>query len=118
LLDWAALTFDAPLRVTAGVVPAKQHRDSVNALRLVVGGYDPYVLAGLGIAVPALGSLILGLALAEGRLDAAEAHALGALEEFFQVEQWGEDDEAARRRANVAADIALAARFMRLAREG
>jgi len=118
LLDWAALTFDAPLRVTAGVVPEKQHRDSVNALRLVVGGYDPYVLAGLGIAVPALGSLILGLALAEGRLDAAEAHALGALEEFFQVEQWGEDDEAARRRANVAADIALAARFMRLAREG
>ena len=115
-LDWAALTFDAPLRVTSGVVPVKQHHDSVNALRRVVGGYDPYVLAGLGIAVPSLGSLILGLALAEGRLDAAEAHALGALEELFQLEQWGEDEEAARRRANVAADIALAARFMRLAR--
>lgn len=115
-LDWATLTFDAPLRVTTGVVPVKQHHDSVNALRRVVGGYDPYVLAGLGIAVPSLGSLILGLALAEGALEAAEAHALGALEELFQVEQWGEDEEAARRRANVAADIALAARFIRLAR--
>jgi chaperone required for assembly of F1-ATPase len=115
-LDWAALTFDAPLRVTSGVIPVKQHRDSVSALRRVVGGYDPYMLAGLGIAVPSLGSLILGLALAEGRLDAAEAHALGALEELFQLEQWGEDEEAAQRRANVAADIALAARFMRLAR--
>jgi chaperone required for assembly of F1-ATPase len=117
-LDWAALTFDAPLRVTTGVVPVRQHKDSINALRRKVGGYDPYVLAGLGIAVPALGSLVLGLALAEARLDAAEAHALGALEELFQVEQWGEDEEAAKRRENVAADIALAERFIRLARLG
>ena len=68
--------------------------------------------------MPALGSLVLGLALAEARLDADEAHALGALEELFQVEQWGEDEEAAKRRENVAADIALAERFMRLARLG
>ena len=114
-LDWAALAFDAPLRVTSGVVPVRQHHDSVNALRRVVGGYDHYVLAGLGIAVPALGSLVLGLALAEARLEAAEAHALGALEELFQTEQWGEDAEAAKRRENVAADIALAERFIRLA---
>ncbi len=117
-LDWAALTFDAPLRVTNGVLPIRQHHDSINALRRVVGGYDAYMLAGLGIAVPSLGSLVLGLALAEARLDAAEAFALGALEELFQVEQWGEDAEAAKRRENVAADIALAERFMRLARAG
>ncbi len=115
-LDWAALAFDAPLRVTGGVVPVKQHHDSIRALRRVVGLYDVYVLAALGVAVPALGSLVLGLALAEGRLDAAEAHVLGALDELFQMEQWGEDAEAARRRDNVAADIALAERFIRLAR--
>ena len=117
-LDWAALTFDAPLRVTSGVVPVRQHHDSINALRRAVGAYDPYLLAGLGIAVPALGSLVLGLALAEARLDAAEAFALGALEELFQMEQWGEDEEAAKRHQMVAADIALAERFMRLARLG
>jgi chaperone required for assembly of F1-ATPase len=115
-LDWAARTFDAPLRVTSGVVPVRQHRDSVAALRRVVGGYDAYTLAGLGIAVPALGSLVLGLALAEARLDASEAHALGALDELFQMEQWGEDEEATKRRRNVAADIAQAERFMRLAK--
>jgi chaperone required for assembly of F1-ATPase len=117
-LDWAALTFDAPLRVTTGVVPVRQHHDSINALRRVVGGYDPYTLAALGIAVPALGSLVLGLALAEARLDAAEAFTLGALEELFQAEQWGEDEEAAHRRRMVAADIALAERMIRLARMG
>ena len=115
-LDWAARTFDAPLRVTSGIGYVKQHHDSIDALRRAVGGYDAYGLAGLGIAVPALGSLVLGLALAEGQLDAAEVHALGALDELFQVQQWGEDDEAAQRRRNVAEDIAIAARFMALAR--
>ncbi len=117
-LDWVSEAFAAPLRVTTGVVPVRQHHDSIDALCRVVGGYDPYMLAGLGIAVPALGSLVLGLALVEARLDAAEAFVLGSLEELFQAEQWGEDAEAAHRRAAVAAEIALAERFVRLVREG
>lgn len=113
-LDWAALTYDAPLRVTTGIAPLRQHRDSIAALRRAVGALSPEVLAALGIAVPALGSLVLGLALAAQRLDAAEAHALGALDELFQAEQWGEDAEAAARRAAIAADVALAGRFIAL----
>lgn len=116
-LDWAALTYDAPLRVTTGIAPIRQHRDSVAALRRAVAALDVEVLAALGIAVPALGSLVLGLALAAGRLDAPAAHALGALDELFQAEQWGEDAEAAARREAVAADIALAARFITLTKE-
>jgi chaperone required for assembly of F1-ATPase len=117
-LDWAAEAFAAPLRVTVGIGPIRQHRDSIDALRRAVASYDAHLLAGLGVAVPSLGSLVLGLALAEGALDAAEAHVLGALDELFQVEQWGEDDEAAIRRRNVEADIVLSGRFMRLARAG
>jgi len=113
-LDWAASRYDAPLRVTVGVVPIRQHRGSIAALRKAVAGYDPYALAALGIAVPALGSLVLGLALAEGRLEADRAYALGALDELFQAEAWGEDAEAAARRARIAADVALAERLLRL----
>jgi chaperone required for assembly of F1-ATPase len=116
-LDWAALTYDAPLRIGSGITHVKQHRDSIGALRLAVAALDTEALAGLGIAVPALGSLVLGLALADGRLDAAEAHALGALDELFQAEQWGEDAEAAARRHAIARDIALAARFIALTRD-
>jgi len=115
-LDWAALTYDAPLRVGTGIAHVRQHRDSISALRRAVAALDVEALAGLGIAVPALGSLILGLALAEGALEAAEAHALGALDELFQAEQWGEDVQAAARRRAIAEDIALAARFIALTR--
>ena len=50
----------------------------------------------------------------EGRLDAEEAFALSQLDESFQVAAWGEDAEAAARRAALAADIAAAARFLEL----
>ena len=115
-LDWAALTYDAPLRVTSGVCYVKQHQDNIAALRRTVAGLDPNALAGLGIAVPALGSLVLGLALAAGELDAETAFTLGALDELFQTEQWGEDYEAADRHTNMAADIRLAARYIALTR--
>jgi chaperone required for assembly of F1-ATPase len=116
-LDWAALTYDAPLRITTGVGYIRQHHDCIAALRRTVAAQDADILAALGIAVPALGSLVLGLAMAAGELDAETAFTLGALDELFQVELWGEDAEAADRRNAVRADIALAERFIRLTRE-
>ena len=115
-LDWAALTYDAPLRVVTGVGYVKQHHDSIAALRRAVAALDVDALAALGIAVPALGSLILGLALASGKLDAHAAYTLGALDELFQAEQWGDDDEAVNRRASMLADVVLAARYVDLTR--
>jgi chaperone required for assembly of F1-ATPase len=115
-LDWLAATHRATLRVTQGVGHIHQHHDAIDRLRGAVAGFDAYALAALGIAVPALGSLVLGLALAAGRLDAAQAHVLGVLDELFQEEKWGADDEALARRAAVGADLALAERMLRLAK--
>ena len=115
-LDWAALAYDAPLRVAAGVGYVKQHHDSIAALRRTVAALDVDALAGLGVAVPALGSLVLGLALAAGEMDADTAYTLGALDELFQAEQWGDDYEAVDRRTGMLADIALAARYIDLTR--
>ncbi len=115
-LDWAALSYDALLRVTAGVTHVRQSEQALAALRRALASLDPWTLAGLGVAVPALGSLILGLALAQGALDAAAAHRLASLDELFQAELWGHDAEAEGRRSGIAEEVALAARFMELAR--
>jgi chaperone required for assembly of F1-ATPase len=115
-LDWAAVTLDAPLRVTTGVGYVRQHQDSITALHRGVAAQTPDALAALGIAVPALGSLVLGLALAAGEMDGETAFTLGALDELFQAEQWGGDDEAVHRRAGIRADILLAERYIVLTR--
>jgi chaperone required for assembly of F1-ATPase len=116
LLDWAALSLDAPLAVTAGVIAVAQPPAALAALSRAVAGHTPIALSALGLVVQCTGSLVLGLALSQGRIGSAEAHALASLDETFQAEEWGEDEEAAERLGRIAADIALAERLLSLSR--
>lgn len=115
-LHWARTEFGAALLVTEGVMPVRQHPAALAALRRAVDAQSGWTLGGLGIVVPALGSLVLGLALAHGLITAAEAHALSTVDERFQAEFWGDDTQAALRAAQIATDIADGARFMELVR--
>jgi chaperone required for assembly of F1-ATPase len=115
-VDWAWQAHGAALRVAQGVVPMVQPPEAVAALHRALEGLSPYMLAGLGVLVPATGSLVLGLAVAAGELDAAVAGDLSQLDEFFQMEQWGEDRQAVLRHGAVAEDVAAAGRFIDLVR--
>ena len=115
-LDWAARRHAAPLLVTTGITHVAQPSDSLAALAAAVAEYDALALAALGVAVPALGSLVLGLALAEAALDAPTAHVLATIDETFQEQLWGTDPEVQARRARVAEEVAVAARFLALLR--
>ncbi|MBV8118422.1 MAG: ATPase [Alphaproteobacteria bacterium] len=116
LVDWAVLRYDAPLEVTVGVIPITQPPASLHALAAAVAQHDDFALAALHLATAACGSLIIALALVEGRLDADEAFAASQLDESFQIEGWGEDTEQARHRQALAGDIAAAAQFLSLLR--
>lgn len=115
-LNWADRSLGARLRVTTGVVYVPQSARALAALAAAVAAFDPFALAALGVAVPALGSLVLALALAGRRLDAAEAHRLATLDETFQEEYWGAEDEAVARRRRIGEDVAVAARVLELLR--
>ena len=117
-LAWAEDRYGAQLRVTSGSMPVDQPPQALAALRHALDGRPAFELAGLGILVPALGSLVLGLAVADGALAAEEAHRLALLDELYQAEGWGEDREAAARRRAILADIEHAARFIALSRTG
>lgn len=114
LVDWAAARYAAPLTVTAGIVPIRQSPAALAAFARIVAAQDDFRLTGLHSLTAACGSLVIALALLEGRLDAASAFAASQLDETFQIEAWGEDAEAASRRNALAADIDAAARFIRL----
>ena len=118
LIDWAVLRYDAPLSVTNGVIPKSQATTSLRAFAAAVTELDDFALTALHLATTACGSLVLGLALLEGRIDAAQAFAASQLDESFQIEAWGEDPEQLERRRALAADVEAAARFISLLREG
>jgi len=117
-LDRAATIYGVSFCLAKGVMPVTQPAETIGVLREALSVLPPAILAGLGILVPATGSLVLGLAVADGVLDAAEVSALALLDEIFQAEQWGEDAEGIARRRWVAADIEQATRFIRLSQQG
>ncbi|WP_225767430.1 ATP12 family chaperone protein [Inquilinus sp. Marseille-Q2685] len=115
LLDWAMTAHDAPLTATSGIVHQAQPESSLAALRAAVAAQDDWRLTALHQATALTGSLVLGLALLAGRIDADEAFELAELDASFQIERWGEDAEAAARRAALRAELQAAARLVELA---
>ena len=94
LLDWSGQELAAPLRATAGIVHISQPLESLQNLRQHVQAFSGFGLTALYDWVTISGSLILGLAVAMGRISAAEAWVLSRLDETWQEEQWGVDDDA------------------------
>jgi len=111
-LGWARARFGADLRITRGVVPVAQPPDALERLAAAVAGHDTFGLVGLHDLVAITGSLVLGLGVAEGWIGAAAAFDAAHLDEAWQAELWGEDEEAAEARAHRRAALLDAARFM------
>lgn len=114
LIEWATLRYDAALMVTSRIIPTRQPPATLRAFAAVVAAQDEFRLTALHSVTAACGSLVIALALLEGRLDAEAAFAASQLDETFQIEAWGADAEAAARRSALAADIEAAARFIAL----
>ncbi|MFC3060869.1 ATP12 family chaperone protein [Paenirhodobacter populi] len=118
LLDWAAEALGARLLVTQGVVSVAQPDEALAALSARVAAMDAWQLAALHDLVGISGSLLLGLAVAEGRLPPEEAWALSRIDEDWQAEQWGHDEEAAALAAVKRQALLDAARFWTLLQRG
>jgi chaperone required for assembly of F1-ATPase len=114
LLEWAAKTYGAPLLVTAGVIHITQPAASVRALSQAVHGFDNFRLAALHDLIAISGSLVLALAVTSGRLTAAEAWDLSRIDESWQNELWGVDEEAAKLEAFKREALLGAERFFGL----
>jgi chaperone required for assembly of F1-ATPase len=116
LVAWVAERYDIALNIASGIVAVEQPSHTLATFRRVLGACDLFALTALAAATGGAGSLVIALALAEGRLSADEATDAALLEELFQAEKWGSDPEAEQRRASIRADLAAAKRFHTLSR--
>jgi chaperone required for assembly of F1-ATPase len=116
IVDWARQALGAPLALTTGVTHVPQTQQTLAALGRAVAALDDWSLAALQTLTTITGSLTLALAVAAGRVTAAEAFALSRLDEDYQAEKWGEDHEAKTRAAGLAREAEMAGKFIALAR--
>ncbi len=116
LLDWAADEMGARLQIVSGIMHVPQDRRALGILESLVSAHTPYELAAFHDLVAISGSLILGFAAAKRLLVLDDLWELACLDEIWQEQQWGRDDDAAALRERKRNDFFDAAHFFGLCR--
>jgi chaperone required for assembly of F1-ATPase len=117
LLDWAAERLGARLSTGAGVMHVPQPAEAVERLAAQVHGLSPWALTPMHELVALSGSLVIGLAVRAGRIEPAEGWRVSRLDEQWNIEQWGEDAEAAAADAKRRESFLAAARLLAILAE-
>lgn len=93
-LDWAAEALGVRLSTRTGVMHQAQDSQSLAALFAHVHKMDAFRLAAFHDLVTLSGSLILGFAAARDWRDVNTIWAISRIDDLWQEELWGRDDEA------------------------
>jgi len=116
MLDWAADTYGARLFVGEGVMHVPQTSQAIEKLCAEVAAFDNFALAAVHDLISISGSLVLALAVTRDAISPAQAFAVSRIDEHWQIEQWGEDEEAAAAEQVKLTAFEDAARFYTLSR--
>lgn len=118
---WLQEHYGVALVVATGVVHVEQPPRSLARVELALrdlagsGSAAPYRVAALHVMTTLMGSALLAIAVAAGRLTDEAAWSAAHVDEDFQISQWGEDVEAAQRRTARFEEMRAAGQVFRLA---
>jgi chaperone required for assembly of F1-ATPase len=117
VLFWAAEALGAHFILTVGVMHVRQPDQAIAAARAALPA-DPWALAALHMVTTLTGSALLALALKRGAFDDDQVWAAAHVDEDWNVEQWGVDEEVAARRLARYLDFRAAAGVLRALQSG
>lgn len=116
MLRWADDTLGVRLRVAQGVMHVAQDSASLDRMKTELETFDDFALAAVHDLISLSGSLILALAVTRDAVPPDDAWRRSRVDEHWQAEQWGEDEEAAAAEMIKRAAFLDAERFYRLAK--
>ena len=108
---WAADALGAHFILAEGIVHVRQPETAVAAARAALPT-DPWSIAALHVITTLTGSALLALTLLQGVVDPDQVWAAAHVDEDWNSEKWGVDDEVAARRAARLVDFRAAARIL------
>jgi chaperone required for assembly of F1-ATPase len=114
ILDWAQSALDSKFICTSGVSHVAQPAAALKAVEATVAMLDDFTLTATHTAMTLTGSALLALMLNARAINAEAAWAAAHVDEDFQISQWGEDFEAADRRAYRKLEFDATVRFLTL----
>lgn len=112
IVFWAADTLGAHFILAEGIVHVRQPDTAIAAARAALPT-DPWSIAALHVVTTLTGSALLALALMRGVIDQDQAWAAAHVDENWNIEKWGGDEEVAARRAARLVDFRAAATVLK-----
>lgn len=112
IVFWAAETLGAHFMLAEGINHVRQPDSAIAAARAAFPA-DPWSIAALHVVTTLTGSALLALALTHGVREPAGIWAAANVDEDFNIEQWGLDEEVAARRASRLVDFEAATRILK-----
>ena len=113
-------TFEARESVTltrvSGIIHRPQSEDTLASLQAKLETLSPFALAGIEAMTSLSSSLVIALSALEADAQALDLWQAASLEEEWQADLWGRDEEAEQRRVKRESDFLRACEFTRLAR--
>jgi len=114
LLDWLTGRHGIELRTGAEIAFIQQSSNALAGLKEVISTLDDFHLAGLHAATTLMGSLVIALALMECRLDVEQAFGAALVDDIYQEERWGRDEEMSAKTAAKKRELSEISRFIEL----
>lgn len=114
VLKSAEARWDVQFERVAGIIHRAQPAETLARLEAVLAPKDAFTLAALVTLTTLSASLVIGLAALEPDADLALLWRASELEADWQIEQWGQDDEAEVRATRRFKAFSAAARFVGL----
>lgn len=111
VLFWAADTLGAHFILSQGIVHVSQPEQAVEAARSALPE-DPWSIAAMHVITTITGSALLALALLYRARDPDQVWAAAHVDDDWNVDQWGADEEATRRRAAKLTDFTAAVELL------
>jgi len=112
VLCWAADTLGAHFVLAEGIIHVSQPEAAIRAARTVFPT-DPWSVAAFHVVTTLTGSALLALALANGFRDEDQVWAAAYVDEDWNGEKWGVDEEVAARRAARLVDFKAAVSILK-----
>jgi chaperone required for assembly of F1-ATPase len=114
VIDWARRKLGARLFLAEGVMHVEQPREAIGAIGIHLKlREEPLRLAAVHVMTSLTGSALLALAVESGEVDVETAWSAAHVDEDWNIAQWGEDAEAAARRAFRKRDMLAAASLLK-----
>jgi chaperone required for assembly of F1-ATPase len=112
LLEWMKSRFGTELKSVSGIRYLQQPEDSLKKIEKIVRDLNAADFTAVQAVTAATGSVVIALALLEQRLDAEGAWQAACVDEFYQLEKWGEDALARARLDKIRAELQEAWAFL------